>query len=600
MEVKPDIKSESEAPAVSSAPRSPRIHGRYKGPTGDFCCVPGCTNSRGKCNRMGKQVSFYTFPRDSKRLKMWLDRIRLDVLSEDGHLVPFTPKNHHRVCSEHFVGGKKVDHPNSEAYVPSEFPRNAVRKRTTKRSLEAGLAVQVVTKKQKKATAELAPKGRPPFSVKYRFPLPFLGPVPIVYSAPTDHTYINLPSVMSQGVVMETCTCTAPVNMAVIKYWGKRHKDLVLPLNSSISATLDQKQLRTKTTVAISPSFEDDRLWLNGIEERVDTVRIQNLLAELRQRSIEQQSCPQEWFSWKLHVCSENNFPTAAGLASSAAGYACLAFSLAVLYRLRGDISDIARRGSGSACRSMYGGFVIWDKGTKADGTDSIARQLYPETHWPELHILILVVSDQKKHTCSTAGMEVTVETSSLMKQRIRLVPDRIKEMTSAIEKRDFHKFAELTMKDSNQLHAVCLDSYPPISYMTDVSRQIVHMVHEYNKLKGQNKVAYTFDAGPNACLYLIEEDVAEVVSLVTHFFPPIGPTEEFYTGLPTGSVALDQVIASQINLPKQPGAIKYVIHTKPGPGPCVLTKKVDSLLDISGHPKYDTRGEPKSVTTDQ
>lgn len=112
MEVKQEINSgtpalSSATPDLSSATRSPRIHGRYKGPTGDFCCVPGCYNSRGKCNRMGKKVSFYGFPKDDKRLKLWLDRIRLDVLSDDGHLVPFTPKNHHTVCSEHFVGGKR-------------------------------------------------------------------------------------------------------------------------------------------------------------------------------------------------------------------------------------------------------------------------------------------------------------------------------------------------------------------------------------------------------------------------------------------------------------------------------------------------------------
>lgn len=97
--------------------------------------------------------------------------------------------------------------------------------------------------------------------------------------------------------------------------------------------------------------------------------------------------------NWHIHICSENNFPTAAGLASSAAGYACLAAALAKLYKIDGEISDIARSGSGSACRSIYGGFVRWHMGENPQGTDSIARQIAPANHWPEMRILVLVVS---------------------------------------------------------------------------------------------------------------------------------------------------------------------------------------------------------------
>lgn len=152
-------------------------------------------------------------------------------------------------------------------------------------------------------------------------------------------------------------------------------------------------------------------------------------------------------------MVSENNFPTAAGLASSASGYACLVYTLAQLYGLKKqEISDIARLGSGSACRSIYGGFVQWQKGVQMDGKDSIAVQVAPASHWPDLHVLILVVNDTKKKVASTSGMARSVVTSELIKYRVeKCVPQRIHSMTQAIRDRNFPKFAEVTMKDSNQ-----------------------------------------------------------------------------------------------------------------------------------------------------
>ena len=124
---------------------------------------------------------------------------------------------------------------------------------------------------------------------------------------------------------MEIITCTAPVNIAVIKYWGKRNEKLILPINDSISVTLSSDQMHAKTTVARSKSFTADRIWLNGIEERIDNPRLSNCLQKIRQKA---QVDDDEYF----HICSENNFPTAAGLASSAAGYACLGKCLLCSY----------------------------------------------------------------------------------------------------------------------------------------------------------------------------------------------------------------------------------------------------------------------------
>lgn len=190
-------------------------------------------------------------------------------------------------------------------------------------------------------------------------------------------------------------TARAPVNIAVVKYWGKTNEELIIPANDSLSLTLHIDHLCAKTTVAVGRDFKEDRIWLNGKEEPV-TTRIQNCLLEIRKRSRELMQMHNtglpDYSDWHLHICSVNNFPTAAGLASSAAGYACLVKSLGTLFHVKGDLSAIARRGSGSACRSMYGGFVAWLKGLRQDGEDSVAKQIAPENHWPQMRIVLLVV----------------------------------------------------------------------------------------------------------------------------------------------------------------------------------------------------------------
>ncbi|XP_028736674.1 diphosphomevalonate decarboxylase [Peromyscus leucopus] len=389
-------------------------------------------------------------------------------------------------------------------------------------------------------------------------------------------------------------TCTAPVNIAVIKYWGKRDEALILPINSSLSVTLHQDQLKTITTAAISKDFTEDRIWLNGHEEDVGQPRLQACLREIRRLARKRRSAGDGdalplSLSYKVHVASENNFPTAAGLASSAAGYACLAYTLARVYGVEGDLSEVARRGSGSACRSLYGGFVEWQMGEQADGKDSIARQIAPEWHWPQLRVLILVVSAEKKQMGSTVGMQTSVETSTLLKFRAEsVVPERMKEMTRCIRERDFQAFAQLTMKDSNQFHATCLDTFPPISYLNDTSRRIIQLVHRFNAHHGQTKVAYTFDAGPNAVIFALDDTVAEFVAAVRHSFPPAANGDKFLKGLPVTPALLSDELKAALAMEPSPGAIQYIIATQVGPGPQVLDNSHAHLLGPDGLPQQD------------
>lgn len=180
-------------------------------------------------------------------------------------------------------------------------------------------------------------------------------------------------------------TCTAPVNIAVIKYWGKRDVELNLPLNSSLSGTLHQDDLKTTTTVTASTDFVGDSLVLNDEPQTIKAgSRLDVCLKELRNRAedlVDEKTGEvlvkkDDWPLLGLQIVSHNNFPTAAGLASSAAGFGCLVASVGKLLNVQGDLTAIARRGSGSASRSLFGGWVKWDVGLLADGSDSIALQV--------------------------------------------------------------------------------------------------------------------------------------------------------------------------------------------------------------------------------
>lgn len=176
-----------------------------------------------------------------------------------------------------------------------------------------------------------------------------------------------------------------------------------------------------------------------------------------------------------------------------------------------------------------------WLRGSEPSGQDSRAVQVVSQSHWPQMRVLVLVVNAAKKAVSSTGGMAITVQNSQLFRHRVEhCVGERVERITRAIVERDFATFAEVTMKDSNQFHAVCMDSYPPIVYMNEVSHSVVRLVHSYNKHVGAARVAYTFDAGPNAVVYLLEEHVAEFVSLLVAAFPVSTEREaDFVRGMP-------------------------------------------------------------------
>lgn len=409
-------------------------------------------------------------------------------------------------------------------------------------------------------------------------------------------------------------TAQTPTNIAVIKYWGKRDESLILPVNDSISVTLDPDHLCTTTTVAVSPSFEQDRMWLNGKEISLSGARYQKCLKEIRSRANDVEDkekgikiAKEDLQKLHVHIASYNNFPTAAGLASSAAGFACLVFALAKLMNLKEDqskLSAIARQGSGSACRSLYGGFVKWIMGKKDDGSDSLAVQLADEKHWDDLFIVIAVVSSRQKETSSTTGMRDTVETSLLLQHRAKeVVPKRIVKMEEAIQNRDFASFAQLTCTDSNQFHAVCLDTCPPIFYMNDTSHRIISCVEKWNRSEEAPQVAYTFDAGPNAVMIARSRKTAALLlQRLLYYFPPSADTnmDSYVIGdksilKDAGIQGINDIealspppeIKDKVPAQRNGGEVSYFICTRPGKGPVLFSDDAHALLNPStGLPK--------------
>ena len=245
--------------------------------------------------------------------------------------------------------------------------------------------------------------------------------------------------------------------------------------------------LETRTSVNFSDLNQDDSLMLNG---RANTgaalQRVSDFLELVRQMA---------GIHTRAEVTSESNFPIGAGVASSAAGFAALALATtkaAGIDLIESGLSRLARRGSGSACRSIPAGFVEWQMGT--GDADSYAISIAPPAHW-ELVDCIAIVSSDPKSTGSAEG-HALAGTSPLQAARVTDAPRRLETCRNAILRRDFAAFAEIVELDSNMLHAVMMTSHPALFYWLPASLTVIQAVREARS-KGQ-PVCYTVDAGPN------------------------------------------------------------------------------------------------------
>ncbi|MCC6146080.1 MAG: diphosphomevalonate decarboxylase [Anaerolineaceae bacterium] len=292
-----------------------------------------------------------------------------------------------------------------------------------------------------------------------------------------------------------TATATAHPNIAFIKYWGNRNASLRIPDNGSISMNLNG--LVTKTTVTFREDSEEDVLILNGKSASYDALqRVRSMLNLVRTiTGIKQAAC----------VESENNFPTGAGIASSAAAFAALAAAASKAAGLDLDepaLSRLARHGSGSACRSIPSGFVEWLPGD--DDLSSYAISIAPPQHW-NLVDCIAIVRELPKSVGSTTGHGLA-PTSPLQACRVTDAPRRLEICRKAILERDFDTFAKITELDSNLMHAVMMTSTPSLFYWSPASLKVMAATSRWRA--DGIPVCYTLDAGPNVHLITTTEYV--------------------------------------------------------------------------------------------
>lgn len=315
------------------------------------------------------------------------------------------------------------------------------------------------------------------------------------------------------------CAKAAP-NIALIKYWGKRGEGN-LPLDGSLSVTLDYIDLCTTSRVRLHPSH--NRLVVNHTlcyEGESLPERVKQLLAYLAGHAVSGAA--------NLLIESDNSFPMASGLASSASSMSSIALAVSAFYGIadRAVIDTAARIGSGSACRSMYGGFVEW-----TGSEPFLPRQIHDSFHWPDLAVLIMVFDHKAKKVSSTVGMERSVNTSQLLPARRAQIESRIETAKQLIAERNFDELADVIMTDSNQLHAICLDTYPPLLYLNEQSHKVIEVVHGLNSklgsflasecpelAKAKRYLAYSFDAGPNAFIFTIADYLPYIWAMFKHF----------------------------------------------------------------------------------
>ena len=287
----------------------------------------------------------------------------------------------------------------------------------------------------------------------------------------------------------------APSNIALCKYWGKRDKRLNLPINPSLSVSLGELGSRTRLT---NLDGDRDRVLLNGEALAVDdpfAVKVTNFIDLFRQPD-----------DSRLLIDTHNNIPTAAGLASSASGFAALMLALDKLYGFMltpQQLSAFARLGSGSASRSIFEGFVEWQMGVRDDGMDSHAVAL--NQPWPAFRIGLLTLTAKAKSVGSRAGMQRTVDTAHLYQSWPLQANADLQRLQAAIRQQNFSKLGAVAEQNALSMHATMIASWPPLLYWQPESVEAMQRIWA---LREQGlELYFTMDAGPNLKLLFLDTD---------------------------------------------------------------------------------------------
>lgn len=311
-----------------------------------------------------------------------------------------------------------------------------------------------------------------------------------------------------------SATAVAHPNIALIKYWGKRDEQLVLPRVDSLSMTLDI--FPTTTRVRVSAEAEQDDVTLNGVRAQGEALRrIVTFLELVRDAA---------GLSQRAVVDTENTVPTGAGLASSASGFAALAVAAAAAYGLDLDataLSRLARRGSGSASRSIFGGFAMWhagrDTGTATEADLSSFAEPVPSGELDPA-LVVAIVNAGPKAVSSREAMRRTVATSPLYEPWAVSSKDDLVEMRAALLRADLDAVGEIAERNALGMHATMLAARPAVRYLAPASLTVLDSVLQ---LRRDGIPAYaTMDAGPNVKVLCHRADADRVAGVVRSAAP--------------------------------------------------------------------------------
>ncbi|HVY63139.1 MAG TPA: diphosphomevalonate decarboxylase [Planctomycetota bacterium] len=294
-------------------------------------------------------------------------------------------------------------------------------------------------------------------------------------------------------------TARANANIALVKYWGKRNEALRLPSNGSISLTLEG--LAATTTVEFDAALRRDYFVLDGVD-RVgrESERVFRFLDAVRAKA---------GVKHFAKVDSRSDVPVGAGLASSASGFAALAVAASRAagadYSAR-ELSIFARKGSGSACRSIFGGFVEWRKGERTDGEDSYAEQLLPEGSW-DVGMVIAVAKASPKDVGSTEGMERSTHAPGFL-HWLATVDGDLAVVRRGIRERDLRSIGLVAEGNATKMHLAAASA--GVVYWSETTVRLVKEVARLREEEGLEGY-YTVDAGPNVAVLARAADLEAI-----------------------------------------------------------------------------------------
>ncbi|MCZ0717069.1 diphosphomevalonate decarboxylase [Aerococcus kribbianus] len=316
--------------------------------------------------------------------------------------------------------------------------------------------------------------------------------------------------------------CRAHTNIALIKYWGKSDPVNIVPTSSSLSLTLDR--FYTDTRVSFQAQLDQDQFFLNGQEqEKAERDKISRFLDHFRQLS---------GVNYRAQVSSYNHVPTAAGLASSASAYAALAGACREALDLDltdSQLSRFARRGSGSATRSIFGGFVEWSQGSSPENSMAIPIDA---ANW-DIGMVVIAVNKGAKKISSRQGMAHTLATSPFYEEWVKQSRQDLDEIKTAIAQRDFTTVGQIAEANAMRMHATTLAANPPFTYFEEETLTAIRAVQDL-RAAGYD-VYYTIDAGPNVKILCPASQMTAIEEALGQYFA----SEKIISTLPGGPIQI-------------------------------------------------------------